>query len=146
GNLVIAEDVVDACAQREDDLQIGQVRKRTRLLLPDKRILNGRIVLRAISHHRAVRRMIPKRLQPDFRVPVCDCQKDVALIIVCRCFVPPSVASLRNAAAINASVQSRLGSAKTSFATPYSTALPLRITSTSFARARTNFRSWLMKR
>ena len=103
GNPVIAEDVIDACAQREDHLQIGQVLKRARLLLPDERIFDGRIFFRAIRHHRTIRRVIPKRLQPDFRVPVGDRQKDVALGFA-HCLAPPSVASIRKAAAINALV------------------------------------------
>ncbi len=103
GNLRITEDMIHARAERENDLEIGEVGKRARLLLPYKRIFDGRVVFGPLRHDLAIACTFLERLQPDFRVPVGGCKKDISLRIA-HCFIPPSLVSIWKAAAIKALV------------------------------------------
>ncbi len=95
--------MINASTERENHFEIWKIGQRAGLLLPDERILDALIGFATFSHDIALRRVCLKAVDPNSRIPVGQRQKD--FFVRCRhCLIPPSVASMWKAAAINALV------------------------------------------
>jgi thymidylate synthase ThyX len=78
---VVAEDVVDARADRKDRLQIRQARQHARALLPHHGKTDGGIVRPVRLLHHFALRQLPELFEPPGRIPAGGCEQNPVCLV-----------------------------------------------------------------